>query len=236
MTRGVGGEGGAAGGRDPNAGGRGDVDRGRRSDGISNAERLARQQYSQSMQQAGMANLAGPPGFSKAVDRYNNRSGMWDVLDWIGGPFIDVNKPQTNVPQSYRNSDWHTSTNPGGVLGSLAGGAALPGLGMFTGWLGSKAWNSAGLPQMWHGGGMASGVPGGVQTASGSRGPSLGGGKNEPGFNGATPGSPLGLGNPTTPQPTPRPTGFQRPMNFGYGSFGGINGSSWTRPGYSFMR
>ena len=106
-------------------------------------------QYSKSMQQANMANLAGPHGFNKAVDNYNNRSGWWDALDWIGGPFIDVNKPNPTIPGSYARGDWHTSTNPLGAVGALAGmGMGIPGLGF----LGSQIGSAVGIPDIYHGG------------------------------------------------------------------------------------
>jgi hypothetical protein len=150
--------------------GRGIADRG----GISDRERAAREQYSHTMMQGNQANLAGPHGYNSAVDRYHkehpaNELDRWDVLDFIGGPFIDANPPDVTKPASYAGGDWHTSTNVGGALGTV-GGAALgfPGLGLAGSWIDDQL----GIPDVYHGG------PGYVSDAAREYQAGLNGGNN----------------------------------------------------------
>lgn len=164
-------------------------------------ERVAREQYSKSMQQGNQANLAGPHGYMGAVDKYQKRGGLWDVLDFIGGPFIDTNPPDVTVPESYVGGDWHTSTNVGGALGTIGGAATgLIGLGTVGGWLDDQL----GIPDIYHGG------PGYVSDAARAYQESLGGGSAPPQGGGEGEGkfgqigsivqaAQLGAGNPATP-------------------------------------
>ncbi len=122
--------------------------------GISDRERAAYEQYSKSMQQGNMANLAGPHGYMSAADRYRtehpeNELDRWDVLDFIGGPFIDAKPPDVTNPDSYAGGDWHTSTNVGGAVGTGLGlGLGFPGLGQVGSWID----NQLGIPDIYHGG------------------------------------------------------------------------------------
>ena len=139
--------------------------------GAANRERAAREQYSRSMMQGNMANLAGPHGYGAAVDRYRKEHpeeelDRWDVLDFIGGPFIDAKPPDVTNPDSYAGGNWHTSTNIGGALGTAAGfGLGMPGLGQVGGWIDDQL----GIPDIYHGG------PGYVSDAAREYQDSLGG-------------------------------------------------------------
>jgi hypothetical protein len=172
-----------------------------------NREVAERARYSQSMRSANMANLAGPPGFSSAAHSYNNRSGLWDALDFITGGLIDLNKPNPTVPESFKGGDWHTSTNPGGVIGGLLGGALVPGGGLVLGPAGSWAWDQTGIGDIWHGQGIGTGAPAapapGGGTGQGGQWAGLQGGPMAPRPGQVTPATPAGPMAPQTATAVP---------------------------------
>jgi hypothetical protein len=89
--------------------------------------------------------------YSKAVGQYETRGFLDKALDFLGGAFYDSQEPMAGNPRSFSKGTFHSTSNPGGILGGLLGMAA-PGLGMLTGPAVSSIYDAAGLPQMWHGG------------------------------------------------------------------------------------
>jgi hypothetical protein len=89
--------------------------------------------------------------YAKAVGQYETRGFMDKALDFLGGAFYDSQEPMAGNPRSFSKGTFHSTSNPGGILGGLLGMAA-PGLGMLTGPAVSSIYDAAGLPQMWHGG------------------------------------------------------------------------------------
>jgi hypothetical protein len=105
--------------------------------------------------------------YSKAVGEFETRGLLGRALDFIGGPLYDQQEPMAGNPRSFAGGTFHSSTNPGGLLGSLA----PYGMGNVFGPLASKAYTSLGLPQAWHGGydqpDLRNGVFGNTQSAMG---------------------------------------------------------------------
>lgn len=164
-----------------------------------------------------------------AANKYQTRNKAWDVLDFFSGPFIDANAPDFTKPGSFRYGDWHTSTNPVGVLGSILGGAA--GVPVVGGLLGSWAGNQLGVPDIYHGGFGT----GGGGSAPGPLGGGTGNGRlGQPGPlapkpGQLTPATPLG---PTAPQAAAVP-GYQPPS---WLNVPGPSPYSAQKPGYNFWR
>lgn len=83
-----------------------------------------------------------------AMNKYKQRGAGWGFLDILGGPFVDVKPPDWDVPESFEDGDWHTSTNIGGVVGTL--GSLFTGV-PFGGVIGSKIDDYLGVPDLYHG-------------------------------------------------------------------------------------
>lgn len=89
--------------------------------------------------------------YSKAVGDYETRGFFGKALDFLGGSFYDQQEPMAGNPRSFAGGSYHSTSNPGGILGGLAG-MAVPGLGMLAGPALGSAYTAAGLPLAWHGG------------------------------------------------------------------------------------
>lgn len=89
--------------------------------------------------------------YSKAVGSHATRGTLGRIMDAILGGLYDENEPMAGNPRSFAGGNWHSSSNPGGVIGGLLGGM-VPGLGLATGPIASRAYTGLGLPDVWHGG------------------------------------------------------------------------------------
>lgn len=89
--------------------------------------------------------------YSKAVGSYATRGWLDKALDFLGGGFYDPQEPMAGNPRSYAGGDFHSTSNPGSILGGLAGMFAGP-LGPVVGPAAGAAYTAAGLPEIWHGG------------------------------------------------------------------------------------
>lgn len=89
--------------------------------------------------------------YAKAVGGYATRGFVDKALDFLGGSFYDAQEPMAGNPRSFAGGDYHSTSNPGGILGGVAG-MAIPGLGTLTGPALGAAYTASGLPEVWHGG------------------------------------------------------------------------------------
>lgn len=89
--------------------------------------------------------------FAKAVGSYATRGFIDRALDFLGGGFYDAQEPMAGNPRSFAGGDYHTSSNPGSILGGFAGMLA-PGSGTLVGPALGGAYTALGLPDIWHGG------------------------------------------------------------------------------------
>lgn len=107
------------------------------------------------LSQDGTGTLGGIPnkhiqeGIS-AFDDYKNRSGLWDVLDTLAGPLVNVVKPQWDKIGTYAGGTFHTGTSVPGVIGSIGG--AFAGVPLIGGMAGQWAGDKLGIPDVLHGG------------------------------------------------------------------------------------
>lgn len=89
--------------------------------------------------------------YAKAVGGYATRGFGQKALDFLGGSFYDIQEPMAGNPRSFADGSYHSTSNPGGILGGLAGMLA-PGLGSLVGPALGSVYTAAGLPEVWHGG------------------------------------------------------------------------------------
>jgi hypothetical protein len=89
--------------------------------------------------------------FAKAVGKHATRGFFDKALDWGLGGFYDPKEPMAGNPRSFAGSDFHSTTNPGSVLGGLIGMFG-GGVGSVLGKVAGPAYTGLGLPEVWHGG------------------------------------------------------------------------------------
>jgi hypothetical protein len=89
--------------------------------------------------------------YSKAVGKHATRGWMDKLADFIGGGFYDPKEPMAGNPRSFAAGDYHSTSNPGSIMGGLLGTAAGP-IGSLVGKIAGPAYTKAGLPEVWHGG------------------------------------------------------------------------------------
>jgi hypothetical protein len=86
--------------------------------------------------------------YATAVGDYATRSLAGRIGAALAGPFVDQQEPMAGNPRSFSHGTYHTTSNPGGIVGSMApmgiGSIAGPALG--------AGYTAAGLPEVWHGG------------------------------------------------------------------------------------
>lgn len=195
--------------------------------------------------------------YAKAVGEYDTRGMFGRVMDFIGGPLFDQQEPMAGNPRSFAGGSFHSTTNPGGVLGALA----PYGVGNVLGPLASKAYAGLGLPQAWHGGydqpDMRNGVFGNTQNAMGGTladaADRVNGGGFGPGGAPNMAGGGTGQGGqfaqasnsmfmPRSPSAPSAPSAPGAASQFGFSTApqamfgtGGKYGGSSFRPGYSFL-
>jgi hypothetical protein len=136
--------------------------------------------------------------YARAVGKHATRGAFDKVADFLGGPLYDPKEPMAGNPRSFAGGDFHSTTNPGGVIGGLLGmGAGVPGLGL----IGGTGWNMAGLPEIWHGGldqpDLRNGLLGNTDNPMGGSMADIGGGHTYP--SGGAPGG--GWAGVNSPQP-----------------------------------
>jgi hypothetical protein len=154
--------------------------------------------YSPTGQISGIPNKHIQEGL-KAFDEYKNRGWGWDALDFLGGPAINVEKPEWDKIGTYAGGTFHTGTSVPGVIGALGG--MFAGVPMVGGPIGQWAGDKLGIPDVMHGGyGDIPDWAKGDQTGGGIHGPQGGTGNNA-GFNGASLLHPTGLPQLTHSQP-----------------------------------
>jgi hypothetical protein len=133
--------------------------------------------------------------YAKAVGKHATRGFFDKALDWGLGGFYDPKEPMAGNPRSFAGGDFHSTTNPGSVVGGM--------LGMFGGGIGSllgkvagPAYTASGLPEVWHGGygqpDLRGGVFGNTTNPMGGTMADIGGGHTY--ASGSTPGTPGGNG------------------------------------------
>ncbi|WP_374653247.1 tape measure protein [Dongia sp.] len=152
--------------------GGGDKDKGGGTKGPSTQDLAkAYKEYADSLKQAGMSNLSGPPGYGKSVHEWNERPWYEKLFDFVAGPFVDFERPTTTVPASYEDGTYHWSFDPMGVLGGILGGLAFPGGGILGSIGGSWVGDQLGIGNVYPGslgslGGSAGGTSGGTGSLS----------------------------------------------------------------------
>jgi hypothetical protein len=133
--------------------------------------------------------------FAKAVGKYGTRGFFDKALDFLGGGFYDPQEPMAGNPRSYAGGDFHSTSNPGSIVGGMLGMAAGP-FGTLLGKAFGPAYTAAGLPEVWHGGldqpDMRNGVFGNTDNPMGGSMADIGGGHTY--ASGSTPGGPSGYG------------------------------------------
>jgi hypothetical protein len=133
--------------------------------------------------------------YAKAVGKHATRGFFDKAMDFIGGGFYDPKEPMAGNPRSFAGGDFHSTTNPGSVVGGM--------LGMFGGGIGSllgkvagPAYTASGLPEVWHGGygqpDLRGGVFGNTTNPMGGTMADIGGGHTY--ASGSAPGTPGGNG------------------------------------------
>jgi hypothetical protein len=131
--------------------------------------------------------------YAKAVGKHATRGFFDKAMDFIGGGFYDPKEPMAGNPRSFAGGDFHSTTNPGSVVGGM--------LGMFGGGIGSllgkvagPAYTASGLPEVWHGGygqpDLRGGVFGNTTNPMGGTMADIGGGHTY--ASGSAPGAPGG--------------------------------------------
>jgi hypothetical protein len=138
--------------------------------------------------------------YAKSVGQYANRGFIDRAMDWLGGGFYDPKEPMAGNPRSFAGGDFHSTTNPGSVLGGLAG-LFGGGVGSVLGKIAGPAYTAAGLPEIWHGGygqpDMRTGPLGNTTNPMGGTMADIGGGHTYP--SGGAPGG--GWAGVNSPQP-----------------------------------
>jgi len=113
--------------------------------------------------------------YNSAKTEYANRGFLGRAFDFMS-PVHRID-PQINQPSSYANGTTHYGVNPGGLAAGLIGGAIMPGAGLFTGPLGSAAYDATGQHELvlsGPGAGFSTSYPDGgpgYNSASGYAGP-----------------------------------------------------------------
>lgn len=160
--------------------------------------------------------------FTNATTEFKNRSSLWDALDFIAGPAVNVEQPEWSKIGTYSGGTWHTGTSVPGVIGALGG--MFSGVPMVGGALGQWAGDQLGIGDVLHGG--YSDLPDWAksdQTGGGIHGPQGGGGDTGKGIGFNSPSSPTGAANPIgLPAPSTNSTSGAEP------SGGGSNGAART--------
>lgn len=111
--------------------------------------------------------------YARAVGDYATRGTFGKIADFLGGSWFDQQEPISQNPRTFARGTYHTSSNPGGIVGGLAGGMINPALGQLTGPLGGWGYNALGGKNIFHGGygqpdtGIYSDPSGGYNQASG---------------------------------------------------------------------
>jgi hypothetical protein len=135
--------------------------------------------------------------YSKAVGKHATRGFFDKALDWGLGGFYDPKEPMAGNPRSFAGGDFHSTTNPGSVLGGLFGMFGGP-AGTLVGKLAGPAYTAAGLPEIWHGGysqpDLRAGPLGNTTNPMGATMADIGGGHTY--ASGSTPGM-GGVGRPS---------------------------------------
>jgi hypothetical protein len=138
--------------------------------------------------------------YAKAVGKHATRGFFDKVADFLGGGFYDPKEPMAGNPRSFAGGDFHSTTNPGSVLGGLLGMGAGPG-GMLLGKVMGPAYSGLGLPEVWHGGytqpDLRNGLLGNTDNPMGGSMADIGGGHTYP--SGGAPGG--GWAGVNSPQP-----------------------------------
>lgn len=87
--------------------------------------------------------------FARAIGAYDTRGTFGRIGDVFAGPFYDEQEPISQNPRTFANGTFHSSTNPLGAAGSIAGMAfGVPALGL----AGSLIGDAVGIPHVSHGG------------------------------------------------------------------------------------
>jgi hypothetical protein len=133
--------------------------------------------------------------YAKAVGKHATRGFFDKALDFLGGGFYDPKEPMAGNPRSFAGGDFHSTTNPGSVMGALLGGFG-GGVGSLLGKFAGPAYTKAGLPEIWHGGygqpDLRNGIMGNTDNPMGGSMADIGGGHtyssgSGPGATGAGP-------------------------------------------------
>jgi hypothetical protein len=137
--------------------------------------------------------------YSKAVGQHATRGWMDKLADALAGGFYDPKEPMAGNPRSFADGDFHSTTNPGSVMGALLGVGAGP-IGSLVGKIAGPAYTKAGLPEVWHGGydqpDMRGGIFGNTDNPMGASMADIGGGHTY--ASGSSPGTAT-AGRPSQP-------------------------------------
>jgi hypothetical protein len=140
--------------------------------------------------------------YAKAVGKHATRGFFDKVADFLGGGFYDPKEPMAGNPRSFAGGDFHSTTNPGSVLGGVAGMFGGP-FGSLLGKLAGPAYTASGLPEVWHGGygqpDLRNGVFGNTTNPMGATMADIGSGHSYP--SGGAPGAGGGWAGVNSPQP-----------------------------------
>ena len=90
--------------------------------------------------------------YAKAIGDYETRSWGGKLLDGILGGWLDQQAPISQNPRTFANGTYHTFSNPGSIIGGLAGGMVNPAVGLLTGQIGGRVYNAFGGKNLAHGG------------------------------------------------------------------------------------
>lgn len=119
--------------------------------------------------------------YAKSVGSYATRSTFGKIMDRLLGGLYDEKEPMAGNPRSFAGGDWHSSTNPAGVIGGI--GSLLSGV-PFIGTAAGAGYSALGLPDIWHGGteqpDMRTGVLGNTDLAMGGTFSDIGSGHTFP--------------------------------------------------------
>jgi hypothetical protein len=131
--------------------------------------------------------------YAKAVGKHATRGFFDKAMDFIGGGFYDPKEPMAGNPRSFAGGDFHSTTNPGSVLGGMLGMVGGP-AGSLIGKVMGPGYSALGLPEVWHGGygqpDLRNGLLGNTDNPMGGTMADIGGGHTY--ASGSTPGGPGG--------------------------------------------